>query len=81
MLLYLFLATLPCDVLSGFLVFSDRVAYPMYHSTHRMGGLSPFRGPAVRCRVDVDLCDHRLPGGRNDSLDPDTLAEAQTPTG
>jgi putative membrane protein len=28
--LYLFLATLPCDVLSGFLVFSDRVAYPAY---------------------------------------------------
>src|SRR5262249_35709213 len=28
-LLYLFLATLPCDLLSGFLVFSDRVAYPM----------------------------------------------------
>ena len=32
-LLYLFLATLPCDVLSGFLVFSDRVAYPMYLCT------------------------------------------------
>jgi putative membrane protein len=29
-LLYLFLATLPCDILSGFLVFSDRVAYPLY---------------------------------------------------
>ena len=31
--LYLFLATLPCDILSGFLVFSDRVAYPVYLST------------------------------------------------
>src|SRR5262249_41102367 len=31
-LLYLFLATLPCDALSGFLVFSDRVAYPAYFS-------------------------------------------------
>src|SRR6266850_4895818 len=35
--LYLFLATLPCDILSGFLVFSERVAYPVYlshgHST------------------------------------------------
>ncbi len=31
--LYLFLATLPCDVLSGFLVFSDRVAYPVYLSS------------------------------------------------
>src|SRR5262249_38714570 len=29
-LLYLFMATLPCDILSGFLVFSDRVAYPFY---------------------------------------------------
>jgi putative membrane protein len=29
-ILYLFLATLPCDILSGFLVFSDRVVYPMY---------------------------------------------------
>jgi putative membrane protein len=41
MLLYLFLATLPCDVLSGLLVFSDRVAYPMYLSMLQMGGLSP----------------------------------------
>jgi cytochrome c oxidase assembly factor CtaG len=30
--LYLFLATLPCDILSGFLVFSDRVAYSVYLS-------------------------------------------------
>ena len=40
MLLYLFLATLPCDVLSGLLVFSDRVAYPMYLCPHEKGGLS-----------------------------------------
>jgi putative membrane protein len=39
-LLYLFLATLPCDVLSGFLVFSDRVAYPAYLCTPRYPGLS-----------------------------------------
>jgi putative membrane protein len=31
-LLYLFLATLPCDILSGFLAFSDRVVYPVYLS-------------------------------------------------
>ncbi len=31
-LLYLFLATLPCDILSAFLVFSDRVVYPVYLS-------------------------------------------------
>jgi putative membrane protein len=40
MLLYLFLATLPCDVLSGFLAFSDRVAYPVYFSTPRLFGFS-----------------------------------------
>jgi cytochrome c oxidase assembly factor CtaG len=39
-LLYLFLATLPCDILSGFLVFSDRVAYPAYFSLPRHFGLS-----------------------------------------
>ena len=39
-LLYLFLATLPCDILSGFLVFSDRVVYPMYFSMPRHFGLS-----------------------------------------
>ena len=38
--LYLFLATLPCDVLSGFLVFSERVAYPVYLSMHRHSSLS-----------------------------------------
>jgi len=41
MLLYLFFATLPCDVLSGLLVFSDRVAYPMYLRIPHTGGLSP----------------------------------------
>jgi len=40
-LLYLFLATLPCDILSGFLVFSDRIAYPAYASTPPMFGFSP----------------------------------------
>jgi putative membrane protein len=40
LLLYLFLATLPCDILSGFLAFSDRVAYPVYFSTPRLLGFS-----------------------------------------
>jgi len=40
LLLYLFLATLPCDILSGFLVFSDRVAYPVYASAPRLFGFS-----------------------------------------
>jgi putative membrane protein len=30
LVLYLFLATLPCDILSGFLVFCDRVVYSAY---------------------------------------------------
>jgi putative membrane protein len=40
MLLYLFLATLPCDILSGFLVFCDRVVYPVFLSSPRSSGLS-----------------------------------------
>ena len=39
-LLYLFLATLPCDILSGFLVFGDRVVYPVFLSSPRSFGLS-----------------------------------------
>jgi len=39
-ILYLFLATLPCDVLSAFLVFSERVAYPVYLSTSGQSSLS-----------------------------------------
>lgn len=40
-LLYLFLATLPCDILSGFLVFCDRVIYPVYFFSSQPFGLSP----------------------------------------
>jgi len=39
-LLYLFLATLPCDILSGFLAFCDRVVYPIYFSAPRHFSLS-----------------------------------------
>ena len=39
-LLYLFLATLPCDILSGFLVFCDRVVYPVFLSSPSCSGLS-----------------------------------------
>jgi cytochrome c oxidase assembly factor CtaG len=38
--LYLFLATLPCDILSGFLVFCDRVVYPVFLSSPRSFGFS-----------------------------------------
>jgi len=39
-LLYLFLATLPCDILSGFLVFCDRVVYPVFLSSPQSFELS-----------------------------------------
>jgi putative membrane protein len=40
-LLYLFLATLPCDILSAYLSFCDRVVYPVYLNTPRPFGISP----------------------------------------
>lgn len=39
-IVYLFLATLPCDILSGFLVFCDRVVYPAYSSVSQPFGFS-----------------------------------------
>jgi len=41
MALYLFLATLPCDILSAFLVFCNRLVYPIYLSTPQLFSLSP----------------------------------------
>ena len=38
---YLFLATLPCDILSAFLTFCGRVVYPSYLSTMRFASVSP----------------------------------------
>lgn len=43
MVVYLFFATLPCDILSGFLVFCDRVVYPGYVSSSHPFGLSPLQ--------------------------------------
>jgi len=40
MILYLFFATLPCDILSGFLVFCDRVVYAVYFTSPRPFGIS-----------------------------------------
>jgi putative membrane protein len=40
LVLYLLLATLPCDVLSAVLVFSDRVVYSVYLTNPRHAGLS-----------------------------------------
>src|ERR1700739_3009060 len=39
-LLYLFAATLPCDILSAYLAFCERVVYPAYASAPRLFGLS-----------------------------------------
>ena len=39
--LYLFLATLPCDALSAFLTFCNRVVYPHYLSAQRLFDISP----------------------------------------
>jgi len=39
-LLYLFSATLPCDILSAYLTFCDRVVYPAYLSSSRLFSLS-----------------------------------------
>lgn len=41
MALYLFLATLPCDILSAFLVFCNRLVYPFYLSTPHQFRLMP----------------------------------------
>jgi cytochrome c oxidase assembly factor CtaG len=41
--LYLFFATLPCDALSAFLTFCDRVVYPSYLSAPRLANISPLR--------------------------------------
>ncbi|MCU1301023.1 MAG: Cytochrome c oxidase caa3-type, assembly factor CtaG-related protein [Candidatus Sulfotelmatobacter sp.] len=41
MAFYLFLATLPCDILSAFFVFSNRLIYPFYLSTPRLFSMRP----------------------------------------
>ncbi len=40
---YLFLATLPCDALSAFLVFCGRVVYPSHRSAQALLGFSPLQ--------------------------------------
>jgi putative membrane protein len=40
MLLYLFSATLPCDILSAYLTFCERVVYPAYLNTPRLFEMS-----------------------------------------
>lgn len=43
MALYLFLATVPCDILSAFLVFCNRLVYPCYLSSTHLFGFSPLQ--------------------------------------
>jgi cytochrome c oxidase assembly factor CtaG len=43
MALYLFLATLPCDILSAFLVFCNRLVYPFYLSAPQLFAMSPLQ--------------------------------------
>ena len=43
MALYLFLAMLPCDILSAFLTFCNRLVYPSYLSTKHLFGMSPLQ--------------------------------------
>jgi putative membrane protein len=43
MALYLFLATLPCDILSAFLVFCNRSVYPCYLSATQLFRLTPLQ--------------------------------------
>lgn len=44
--LYLFTATLPCDVLSAFLAFSDRLVYPAYALAPRHAGMTALQDQA-----------------------------------
>jgi putative membrane protein len=43
MAFYLFLATFPCDILSAFLVFSNRLVYPFYLSTRQLFSMAPLQ--------------------------------------
>jgi putative membrane protein len=43
MALYLFLATLPCDILSAFLLFCNRLVYPFYLSKPQLFGMAPLQ--------------------------------------
>jgi cytochrome c oxidase assembly factor CtaG len=45
--LYLFLATFPCDALSAFLTFCDRVVYASYLSAPRLAAISPLQDQEI----------------------------------
>ena len=82
--LYLFLGTLPCDVLSAFLAFCDRVVYPCYLHAERPVSLSAlqdqeYAGALMWVAVTIAylipaviltivLLDHRYPQVRFEAL-------------
>jgi hypothetical protein len=63
MILYLFFATLPCDLLSGFLCFAIAWFIRLLVLVKRVG-LYRARRSAVCSRLDVDLRDGGVSGGR-----------------
>jgi putative membrane protein len=88
--LYLFAATLPCDALSGFLSFCDRVVYPSYISAPRVFALSPLEDQqcaaalmwvavTVIFLVPAVLITLKLLSPRNTHLPDDPTAKPQRP--
>lgn len=49
--LYLFLAALPCDALSAYLVFCNGIVYPQYSSVHRLFGVSALADQECGCAL------------------------------
>ena len=74
--LYLFAGTLPCDGLSAFLAFSDRVVYPAYLLAPRHFGLSPLQDQA--CAGAVMWLSVTLAYGMPAALVPAKLLSART---
>jgi putative membrane protein len=79
---YLFLATLPCDALSAYLVFCGHVVYPSYGSGGQLFRLSPLDDQALAGALmwvvvtfaylipALVLCARLLSGERTDAAQP-----------
>ena len=72
--LYLFLATLPCDALSAFLAFCNRVVYAHYQTARPLFDFSPLERPGVRRAHDLGCRDVRLSDPRGGSYYPAPFA-------
>ena len=75
--LYLFLASPPCEMLSAFLVFCDRVVYPHYLSSHEAFSVSPL-GDQERAGALMWICVTCLPSPGGSRYNPDTLAASRS---